>query len=841
MNAPTEPRPKEAYWSIPADRLAGSLGSSARGLDVGVAASRRQVRAKNKAPGAGAVFLGQFKSPIVLLLLAAAILSGALGDRTDCIVILGIVFLSAALSFHHEFRAGNAVAKLMELVASTATVLRSGKEVQVPLDEVVPGDVVVLRAGALIPGDGVILESSNLFCDEAALTGESFPAEKRAGVTAADAAIAARTNCLFTGTHVVSGFGRMLVAAAGEDTEFGEIAQRLRLAPPETDFEKGIRHLGTLLIELTLILTLGVFAINVAMHRPVLDSFLFALALAVGLTPQLLPAIISVNLSHGAMAMARAKVIVKRLASIENFGSMNLLCSDKTGTITTGIVQLHGALDASGQESAEAKRLACLNASLQTGFQNPIDDALIKLSPDGPRPRVLGEIPYDFVRKRLSVVVEREGGALLIAKGALEPMLDACASVRGAGKTLAAAGERAKLDALFHQFSDQGYRVLGLASREFSTTPSAIGPDLEAELTFEGFLLFEDPLRPEIAGTVKSLHDLGIRLKIITGDNRLVAALMAGRAGLSTNDVLTGADLRALSDHALAARAKRVDVFAEIEPNQKERLILALRRAGFVVGYIGDGINDGSALHSADVGISVSNAVDVAKEAADLVMLDTDLAVLVTAVQEGRRTFANTLKYIFMATSANFGNMFSMAGASLLIPFLPLLPSQILLMNLLTDIPEMTIAQDNVDPELVQRPRKWDMRFLRRFMIVFGPLSSVFDFATFGVLLWFRAEQPVFRTGWFTESIVSAAMIVLVVRSRRPFFRSEPGGGLKWATIGAVAATIALPFTPLAAPLGLKQLPLPLLAVMMAIVGAYMLSAEFAKAWFYRTLSRSMD
>jgi len=830
-----------AFWSQTPEALLGELGSTQGGLSSTEAAARLRQYGPNslrstKRRGVIGEFLGQLTNSIVLLLLFAAGLSWWLGDRTDAIIVLAIVFASALLSFLQEHSAGDAVKKLLALVQTRVTLLRDGKLQSMPLEAVVPGDVVALSAGSVIPGDGVLIEVQNLFVDEAPLTGETFPVEKRPGVVAEDATLAQRSNAVFSGTHVVSGTATALIVRTGRDTEFGEIAQRLQTHRPETEFERGIRHFGFMLTEFTLVLTTGVFAVNVFYHRPVLESLLFALALAVGLTPQLLPAIISVNLARGAQGMAQVKVIVKRLASIQNFGSMNVLCSDKTGTLTEGTVRVHGAYGPDGTDDPEVLRLARVNAAFQSGFSNPIDAALLQ---DGAADLTSGltllrELPYDFLRKRLTVLVADSEGPLLITKGALEPVLAVCTRVHGRDD------RDTPLDALrdtilceYAGYSAQGLRVLGVAVRRLASAPDMLSPSDEVDMAFAGFLVLDDPLRPDILRTVTDLRELGVSLKMITGDNRLVAAHVAQQVGLPGDRVLTGPELRNMSDGALRNQVTQVDVFAEIEPNQKERLIVACKRAGFVVGYVGDGINDGAALHAADVGMSVSNAVDVAKDSADMVMLEEGLGVLVAGVREGRRTFANTLKYVFMASSANFGNMFSMAGASLILPFLPLLPKQILLMNLLTDMPEMTIAGDAVDPELVLKPRRWDVAFVRRFILIFGPLSSVFDFMTFGVLLLMRTSPELLRTGWFMESIVSATLIVLVMRTRRPFIRSRPSRALSWATMGVVVATPAIPFTPLGPPLGLVGMPVPIMLAMFGVAGLYVLSAELVKHWFY--------
>ncbi|MGB9475521.1 MAG: magnesium-translocating P-type ATPase [Candidatus Udaeobacter sp.] len=788
--------------------------------------------------GALALFIAQFKSPIILILIGAVIVSLFLQDRTDATLILAIVLASGVLGFWQEYAATDAVAKLRALVETKTRVLRDGAEAIVPLADVVPGDVALLSAGAIIPGDGRLLEVRELFVNEAALTGETFPAEKSvAGPSMADNPKAE----VYLGTNVVSGSGRAEIVATGKNTRFGKIAERLQLRRPETEFERGVRRFGYLLAQITLLLVLAIFAFNVFLHKPVFDSFLFALALAVGLTPQLLPAIITINLSHGARRMAQQKVIVKRLAAIENFGSMNVLCSDKTGTITEGIIDVHAAVDARGAECEKAMFYAYLNASNETGFINPIDEA-IRAHPawDCTGWNKLDELPYDFARKRLSILLEKERRHVLITKGALRQILEICSAIeRNDGTRDKIDNARDEIDEQLRTLSSQGCRVLGIAYRECGSDISAITHETETDMIFLGLVALSDPPKASIESTLSELRNLGIRLKIITGDNVLIATHLAQQVGLNTEKVLAGRDIQMMSDAALIPRASDVDVFAEIEPGQKERLILALKKAGHVVGYIGDGINDVSALHVSDVSLSVDSAVDVAREAADFVLLEHDLEVLVDGVREGRRTFANTLKYVFIATSANFGNMFSMAGASLLLPFLPLLPKQILLINLLTDLPEMTIANDNVDPELTERPRRWDIRFIRRFMIVFGLVSSVFDFLTFGVLIWLNATIEQFRAGWFIESIASAALIVLVVRTRRPFFRSRPSKLLALATLVVVVVAALIPYLPFASVLGFQTMPGHFYPIITLIVFAYVAAAEATKVFFYRRIANA--
>ena len=831
------------FWTLPLSELLQQLDTSSEGLASDEAHQRlirfgaNHLRRKSRVREV-VLLLSQFKSPIVIILLSAAGLSVFLGNPTDAFIILAIVLVSGLLGYWQERGASHAVERLLEVVRVTAEVVRDGTVREIAIEEIVPGDMLLLSAGAGVPGDCRVLESKDLFVDEATLTGETYPIEKTAGVIACDTPLNQRTNCVWMGTHVISGGARAVVVRTGKGTEFGGIAQRLTLRPPETEFERGVRLFGYLLLEVTLVLVVAIFAINVALARPVLDAFLFSMALAVGLTPQLLPAIISINLAHGAKRMARQKVIVKRLAAIENFGSMNVLCCDKTGTLTEGVVRLHSAIDADGKENERVLLYAYLNAVFESGFLNPIDEAIRRHRAfDVSGYRKLDEEPYDFVRKRLSILIAHGGRRIIVTKGALPSVLSVCSSVESAGGS--PVGMDAMREGLLQRFADlsgSGFRVIGIASRDIARESKITKAD-ECDMTFLGFLVLYDPPKAGITETLASLKGLGVSFKLVTGDHHLVAAHLSEQIGLTNPHVVTGADLRRMSDEALLAQVNEVQIFAEVEPNQKERIILALKKAGNVVGYSGDGINDASALHAADVGISVDSAVDVAKEAADIVLLDKDLGVLVDGVREGRVTFANTLKYVFMATSANFGNMFSMAGASLFLPFLPLLPKQILLTNFLTDIPEMTIATDRVDDELIQRPRRWDIGFIKKFMLTFGLVSSVFDYLTFSALLFvLDAGMEQFRTGWFVESVISAAMIVLVIRTRRPFFHSRPAKGLSLATVGIVAVTLALPFTPLGRVFGLVPLPVAFLAMLIAIVALYMVSAEAVKKMFYARL-----
>ena len=831
-----------SFWALSADVVFEQLKSSADGLSDGEAKARLSEYGANsigkkKGNSTLVLLLSQFKSPVILILFFAVGLSFYLGDRLDAYIILAIVLASGLLGFWQEYGANSAVEKLLAVVQVKTTVVRDGKPITIGVPEVVPGDVVMLEAGDIIPGDSRIIESNSLFVDEATLTGETYPVEKEAGLLPGETPLADRKNVLWMGTHIISGSVKAVVTGTGKNTEFGKISESLKKKPPETDFEKGVKAFGYMLMEITFILVFAIFAINVFLKRPALDSFLFSLALAVGLTPQLLPAIISINLANGAKKMAKVKVIVKRLSAIENFGSMDVFCSDKTGTLTDGVVRLQATSDIDGKESDKVFLYAYINASFETGFINPIDQAIRDHGQlDIGSYQKLDEQPYDFIRKRLSILVSdtQTKSRLMITKGALRNVLEVCTSAENKnGEIIDISIVQDEIKKQWEDFSKNGYRTLGVAYRILDNE-ALIEKDHETGMTFLGFITLFDPLKPDIIETIDKLKKMGISLKVITGDNALIAAHIVAQFGLSEDHILTGAEMNRTSDAALVQKVKDITVFAEVEPNQKTRIIVALRKAGFVVGYMGDGINDAPALHAADVSISVDSAADVAKEAADIVLMEKDLKVLTSGVIAGRTTFANTLKYVFMATSANFGNMFSMAGASLFLPFLPLLPKQILLTNLLTDFPEMTIASDSVDDEMITKPRRWDIGFIKKFMLVFGLISSIFDYLTFGVLmLLIHSSATQFRTGWFIESVCSAALIVLVIRSRKPFFRSKPGKYLTMTTLLIVLVTLIIPYTPISAILGFEPLPVWILGIIGVIVSLYILTAEIAKKIFY--------
>jgi Mg2+-importing ATPase len=844
-NAPVtvEPLP---HWARSEEELLASLNATRAGLDHREAAVRLQSSGPPVVSGVGdtrwgRLLLARFASPLVLILVVAASVSLLLRQWLDALIVLGIVAMTSVLSFLQEYRAAISVAVLRRQVAPRAGVLRDAAIQQIPGEQVVPGDIVELAAGALVPADARVLEARECLVDQALLTGEPEPVYKRPGLLPPDTTLGERSNCVYMGTSVRSGWARAVVVATGARTVYGGIAGRLRQRAPETDFERGLRRYGGMLVTLMLAVVAVVLAINLALGRPVIDTLLFAAALAVGLSPELLPAILTITLSHGARAMARRGVIVKRLDAIENLGSMGVLCTDKTGTLTRGVTQLDGAVDVEGRASDVVLELAHLNAALQSGLRNAIDEAIVRASAAPGQEHAahcgrVDEVPYDFRRRRMTVIVADPDGVLLITKGAVDNVLAACHRVAtgGAGQPLDDAW-RARIDRQVVAWSADGYRVLALATRPMPAH-ATYGVADETDMTLRGFLLFFDPPEPQAGATLASLRALGVEVRMVTGDNRHVARHVAQAIGLPVERMLVGGDIAALDDAALAQQALGAMVYAEIDPGQKERVIRALRRGGRVVGYLGDGINDAPALHAADVGVSVDQAADVAKEAADFVLLRHDLDVLRQGIEEGRRTFANTIKYVFITTSANFGNMVSMAMASLVLPFLPLLAKQILLNNFLSDVPAMGIAADRVDAHWERTPHRWNLRLVGRAMLVFGLTSTCFDLLTFAALLGVAAGAEEFRTGWFVESLLTEVWVLFVVRTDRPFWRSRPAPFLVWSGAAVMLAAIALPYSPVATAMGFVPMPPDVLGLILAITAAYIVVSETSKRWFYRRL-----
>ena len=826
------------------------------------------------------MLVSQFASPLVLILVAASLVSLAVGDRVEAGIILTIVAMSALLGFVQEARSEAAVAALQARLALRATVVRDGKKQEILIRDVVRGDVVVLGAGDIVPADARLLEGNHLFVDESSLTGESAAALKNPRPGDLDPGKDEdRAGLAFFGTSVVSGTGLAEVTATGAKTSYGAIARRLAERAPETDFQHGVRAFGMLIGRVTLILVVGVFAVNVALNRPLFEALLFAIALAVGLTPELLPAIVTLNLTRGARALTAHGVLVKRLPAIQNLGSVTVLCTDKTGTLTLGKLELVKAVGIDKDDAGEASRaleLAYLNSHFESSFQNPLDTAVLARAPkpaDLGAYRKLAELPYDFNRRMLSVIVQRGSEPpILVTKGAPEAIVACATSVREdhTARPIRKA-EHDRLAKLVDEASADGFRLVAVASRVLkpnelaalpasaakasaakdstsstSSPPAVISgladaPRLERDLTFEGVILFSDPPKPGVGKAIASLAGQGIALKIITGDNDLVARHVAGLVGLQVDGVLTGDQMRKLTHPALVARAPKTTIFARVDPDQKLQVIRALRESGHVVGYMGDGINDAPALHVADVGISVDNATDVARSAADIILLEPSLAAISQGVTEGRRTFANTLKYIRMGTSSNFGNMISMAGAALVLPFLPMSPGQILLNNLIYDASQTAIPSDDVDPEVEAEPARWDVHAIERFMVVFGPISSIFDYATFGLLILMLGtkNEDSFHTGWFVESLFTQILVVLAIRTRMsPFWRSRPSKQLAAAIVAALAAAVIIPISPLGSVIGFGGLPWQFWLLLVGLVVAYLTMIEIVKRFFDRYETR---
>jgi Mg2+-importing ATPase len=804
------------------------LASAPAGLTEGEAARRLALLGPNSLGErrvlAGVVLWRQLQNPLLILLVATALTSLLLSEREDAYIIVAIIALSVGLGFFNEYRSERAMADLHKRVRHRAVVVRNGTSTVVDVADLVPGDVVELGVGDVVPADLRLYHSDRLECDQAVLTGESQPAEKSTAPVAAFTALSEAACCALMGTTVQAGSATGIVVATGRSTVFGEIAARLAERPPETAFQLGLRQFSSMLVRITAVLTISIFVVNAALHHPLLDSLLFSLAIAVGLTPQLLPAIVTVSLAAGARELAKRSVIVKRLVSIEDLGNIDILFTDKTGTLTRGEVALRGALGADGHDDEGVLLrlgLACSDASM------PLDRALREhaLAGNIPMPEWMrvAEAPFDYDRKLMSVVVEVEDRPVLIVKGAPEAVLAQCVAVPLNAQNV--------LDGLF----DAGERVVAIGTRE-GFEGNNLTPSDERDLQLRGFLTFSDPVKLDAAQSLERLNRLGIDVRIVTGDNERVAARVSLELGITVTGTLTGAALEAMDDGELSKMLPKTTIFARVTPDQKSRIIQLARALGNDVGFLGDGVNDAVALHHADVGISVDSGTDVAKDAADIVLLDKDLNILADGVTEGRRIFSNTIKYVLMGSSSNFGNMFSAAGASLFLPFLPMTAPQILLNSLLYDAGEMAIPTDNVDEDLLARPSHWDVGFIRRFMLVFGPVSSIFDFLTFGALLWvFHARPALFQTGWFVESLLTQTLIIFAIRTQRiPFWRSKPSLPLLTASLAVVGVGVVLPYTPLAGPFGFTPLPPLFFAILLGMIVAYLLLVEVAKAYFFR-------
>ncbi len=833
----SEPLDLAAAAQLSDAEVLGTLGSSRDGLASVEARARLERIGPNALRTHGvralSVFLSQLRSPFLLLLLATALASVFFGERTDAVIIFLISGLSVGLGFVSEYRSARAVDALHSRLRHTILATRDGKEAPVDVTELVPGDVVRIGVGDVVPADLRLLETNQLECDESVLTGEAAPAEKQIEPAAAPESPIDLPCCAFMGTVVRAGSGVGVVVQTGGRTAFGRIATQLGTRQPQTAFQLGLRDFSLLLVRITAVLAGTILVLNLALGHPAIESILFALSISIGLTPQLLPAIVTVSLSTGARRLAEQKVIVKRLVAIEDFGNLEVFFTDKTGTLTDGRISFANALDATGADDGAILRdgLLCNDAVLTEGKLvggNALDQALwlaaAAKTADAGAFRRLAARPFDYERRIGSVLVEAaDGTRTVIVKGAPELVLSRCREVPAAARSV--------LDAQFAA----GSRVVAVATRD-AVGKTALSADDEQDLELAGFLTFLDPPKADAAAALARLHDLHVDVKVITGDNDRVAAKVCADLGLPVHGVLTGTQLDELDDEALATALPGTTVFARVTPEQKSRVINAQRALGSTVGFMGDGVNDAVALHDADVGISVDSATDVAKDAADIVLLEKDLGVLAGGIGEGRRIFANTIKYVLMGTSSNFGNMFSAGAGSLFLSFLPMLPTQILLNNLLYDASEMTIPTDNVDEQQLRRPAHWDMRMIQRFMLFFGPISSIFDFAMFAVLLvGFDASPSLFRSGWFVESLATQSLAIFAIRTRRvPFFHSRPSRSLLLSTLAVVGIGFALPFSPLAHALGFTALPLGLVGVIVAIIPTYLLVLELGKRFFYK-------
>jgi len=827
----------DRFWTTDNDQLLKTLNARLTGLTSEEATERLKGDGPNLAVASvHRSFLGKLLrrlvDPLVAILLVAAAVSGATGDWQSFVVIVVIVLFSVLLDIVQEHGAEKAVDALNRSVAVTAAIRRDGKAVELPVRDVVPGDVVELKAGDLVPADGVVLESRDAMANETVLTGEAYPAEKRVGPSQGTGPADA-FNALFGGTSVVGGEAAMLVVATGGATRFGQIATSVQQKVAPTAFERGVHALGMLILRLTGFLVLFVLLTQVVRHGLSIESFLFAVALAVGLTPELLPMIMTVTLSRGAVRMAKRQVVVKRLSAIDDLGAMDILCTDKTGTLTEAKIVLAGSFGSDGVDNVRVAGLARLNSRFATGMRSNLDDALTagEAAPADDWTRV-DDLPFDFIRRRCAVLLSKGNERQLIVKGAPEGLLPLCARVELPDGSMVALDQtqRTKIAALIDEKGKQGLRLLGVAWRDAVPSMSKVNPADETNLTFAGCVAFVDPPKASATAAIGRLEAAGVRVKIISGDAAPVVQHLVETLKLSAQGVLAGDEIAGLTDAGLALRVETTDLFVRVSPDQKSRIVGALRRRGHTVGFIGDGINDAPAIHAADVGLSVQNGTDVAREAADIILLAPDLGVLAEGVAEGRRTYANIMKYVRMGTSSNFGNMLSMALASLVLPFLPLAPLQILLNNLLYDLSEIGIPFDTADAEDVARPKNWSMREVLRFTLIMGPLSSVFDAATFAILWFgFHADVRVFQTAWFVESITTQVLVIFIIRTAKPVWTSQPNRALVATSLGGLALALLLALTPVGEFFGFVGLTLPVLGGIAAISALYLAAAEVLK------------
>ncbi|MFA5130072.1 MAG: magnesium-translocating P-type ATPase [Patescibacteria group bacterium] len=827
-----------------AEDVLKELGASVKGLTMSEVEQRliaygSNTIAKEREMSIVLEFLSYFKSPLIIILLIASTISATFGEMRNAIIIWIMILLSVVLDFVEEHSAGNAAKKLQEEVKITATVIRNGKEVDIQTADIVPGDILSLSAGNLIPADARIIKADDCFVNQSALTGESLPVEKYAAtLPQEERSIAEESNILFLGTSIITGTATAVVVATGVHTQFGAIASQLAAPQEKSEFEIGVVSFGYFIMKVILFLVLTIFFINAFVNHNIFESFMFAIAVAVGVTPELLPMIMSITMARGSIRMSKKGVIVKKLSAIPSFGSMNILCTDKTGTITQDDIHLVSYVDAGGAESDRVLLHAYLNSSFQTGIKNPLDHAVLenkRLAIDAYQKTE--EIPFDFQRKMLSIAVRGPEGDVLITKGAPEEVWKRCTSVYIDGKTSAFDGEaRKRSEDQEKTLSEQGYRVLAVATKNIQHVKAQYTTADEADLELLGFIAFLDPPKKGIKHVLQELCEMGVEMKIITGDNELVTKKICTDIGIQIRGILLGKDIASMTDDALAIAAKRTTIFARFSPDEKNRIISALKASGNVVGYMGDGINDAPSLRTADVGISVSNAVDVAREAADMVLTKKSLKMLKEGILEGRRTFGNTMKYILMGLSSNFGNMFSMLVAVIILPFLPMLPIQILLNNLLYDMSQVTLPLDHVDREWIQKPRRWNFHSIKNFMVIFGPVSSIYDIATFCILYYgFHASQAVFQTGWFMESLATQTLVIHFIRTRKlPFVQSRPHIALAASTFIAVAVGWIIPYTPVGEYFQFAKLPFHIVLIILGIIGVYLINIEIVKRWYFK-------
>ena len=823
-----------AFWKIPADEALGLLGSAKEGLKEYQVAERFHPGKKtNPLVRELRLFFLRFADPLMMLLTAAGFLSLALGERTDAFIIFFILMASAFTAWMLHSRAGRLLLKLQAMVVPDSGVIREGKYRRIPSESVVPGDILQLQAGDVLPADCLLLEANELHANESGFTGESYPARKRPGIYPEDCPLKNRKNCLWKGSNLVSGSGLALAVHCGDQAVFGEMMRELA-ETRQSGFEKGLREFGFFLLRITLLLSLILLVLNFIRHRGLIESALFSLALAVGMAPELLPAITTMAMSQGAARMLEKEVIVKDINSIQNLGEISLLCTDKTGTLTEGSIRAEGFKNTEGREDPLVKELACINACLSSGYANPMEEALRKLALPLPDSALkTGEVPYDFIRKRVSISIKTGNAYRMICKGSFRTVLPVCSSV------LCEDGRREpmekhiqRLENSYLQYGGAGLRCLLVAFRDMNT--GEVHKADEQDLTLCGFVLFHDPVKAGVKQALDQLHDLKVGLKILSGDSRPVLQALAEKIGMKDREILTGEELDRTGAEALRHLLSTTSLFAELEPRHKERIIQSLRKR-HVLAYMGDGINDVTALHAADVGISVNNAAGIAIEASDFVLLRKDISVLADGIREGRRTFANTLKYIYISTGSTFGNMFSVAIASLFLPFIPMLPRQILITNFISDFPFLSVAADSVDEEQLLTPGKWKMSLVRDFMLVFGLHSTLFDLITFSFLYFgMKAGETDFRTGWFTESVITEILIIFVVRTRRPFFKSKPALPLLLPGLAAILLTLAIPWLPMADQIGLSEQGAGMMTGLLLILLAYFLSADILKQWFFK-------